>query len=174
MDGWKCFRGMLNWVNLSTPTALALARVTGCRVVAGPSGLHFALGYSPILPIAGAFTMGNVVFFRPRFTDPFKYPQLVAHEETHSTQYAICLGLPFIVLYFVAAGYSWLRTGDPASANLFERSAGLQSGGYEQRPTRNPLPQLAKSLGTRSKTLRKRNLVKSEGFRGPTAEGEIH
>ena len=158
MDSWKRFRGLLNWVNLSTPTALVLARATGCHVVAGPSGLHFALGYSPALPIAGAFTMGNVVFFRPRFTDPSKYPQLVAHEESHCTQYAFCLGLPFIGLYFAAAGYSWLRTGDPASGNIFERSAGLQAGGYEQRPTRNPWPQLVATLRTRFKTLRRRNL----------------
>lgn len=146
-------RVLLNWVNLSTPSALVVARVTGCRVVAGPSGLHFALGYSPVLPMAGAFTMGNVVFFRPRFVDPSKHPQLVAHEETHSTQYALCLGLPFIGLYFAAAGYSWLRTGDPASANIFERSAGLHAGGYVQRPTRNVLPQLSATLVARYKKL---------------------
>ena len=154
MDSWKRLRALLNWVNLSTPSALVLARVTGCPVVAGPAGVHFALGYSPALPIAGAFTLGNVVFFRPQFVDPSKYPQLVAHEETHCTQYALCLGLPFIVLYFVAAGYSWLRTGDPASANIFERSAGHHAGGYVQRPTRNLWPQLSAMAAARYKKLR--------------------
>ncbi|WP_258142550.1 DUF4157 domain-containing protein [Arthrobacter sp. MYb227] len=140
MDGWKRLRALLNWVNLSTPSALIVARATGCRVVAGPSGLHYALNYSPRLPLAGAFTMGNVVFFRPRFRDPSLHPHLVAHEETHCTQYALCLGLPFIGLYFAAAAYSLIRTGDPASANIFERFAGLRAGGYVQRPTRNAVP----------------------------------
>lgn len=153
MDSWKRLRALLNWVNLSTPSALVVARVSGCHVVAGPSGLHFALSYSPVLPIAGAFTVGNVVFFRPRFIDPSTYPQLVAHEETHSTQYALCLGLPFIGLYFMAAGYSWLRTGDPASANIFERSAGLQAGGYVEHPTRNAVAHLLATICARYKKL---------------------
>jgi hypothetical protein len=33
-------------------------------------------------------------------------------------------------LYAVAAGWSWLRSGDAASRNPFERLAGLADGGY--------------------------------------------
>ena len=39
-------------------------------------------------------------------------------------------GLPFLPLYFIAAGWSQLRTGNPGSANIFERLAGLEAGGY--------------------------------------------
>ena len=57
-------------------------------------------------------------------------PALLGHEERHSTQYAWCLGLPFLPLYFIAAGWSLWRTGNPGSANIFERHAGLEAGGY--------------------------------------------
>jgi hypothetical protein len=136
-------RAAANWANLSTPAGLVLARAAGCRVRRGAGGLRYALGYRPPLPAAGAFTVGNVVFFRPAFTDPDAHPALVAHEGRHCTQYALCLGLPFLPLYFAAAGWSWLRTGDPASRNVFERAAGLQAGGYAERP---PRP-LAAALG---------------------------
>jgi hypothetical protein len=36
----------------------------------------------------------------------------------------------------LAAAWSWVRTGDPASRNLFERAAGLADGGYRERPLR--------------------------------------
>lgn len=133
---WRAARRAANWLNLSTPCGLLLARAAGCRVVDGGRGLHFALGYRPRLPVAGAFTIGNVVLFRDRLGDPRRLPRLVAHEERHSTQYALCLGLPFLPLYCAAAGYSWLRTGDPASRNVFERWAGLRDGGYAERPPR--------------------------------------
>ena len=59
------------------------------------------------------------------------------HENTHAWQYLWCGGLPFLPLYVVAAGWSWLRTGDPASANPFERNAGLLHGGYQEAPVTN-------------------------------------
>ena len=34
-------------------------------------------------------------------------------------------------------GWSWLRTGDRASRNFFERQAGLADGGYRDLPTRS-------------------------------------
>ncbi len=58
---------------------------------------------------------------------------LLGHEERHSTQYAWCLGLPFLVLYSLCAGWSVLRTGNPGTANFFERQAGLAAGGYPDR-----------------------------------------
>ncbi|HSF26445.1 MAG TPA: hypothetical protein VLC50_02900 [Actinomycetes bacterium] len=35
-----------------------------------------------------------------------------------------------VAAYLLAAGWSWLRCGDPASYNHFERLAGLADGGY--------------------------------------------
>jgi hypothetical protein len=55
---------------------------------------------------------------------------LLGHEERHSTQYAYCLGLPFLVLYGAAACWSMVRTGNPGLGNWFERQAGLEAGGY--------------------------------------------
>jgi hypothetical protein len=62
---------------------------------------------------------------------------LLDHEERHVTQYAWCGGPVMPVLYLGAAGWSWLRTGDFASRNIFERRAGLADGGYRERPVRS-------------------------------------
>ncbi|WP_372699943.1 hypothetical protein [Arthrobacter sp. JSM 101049] len=142
IDGAR-WRAVANWLNLATPCGLLLARASGCRVVDGGRGLHFALGYRPRLPVAAAFTVGNVVLFRGE-ADASRRPGLVDHEARHCTQYALCLGLPFLPLYALAAGYSWLRTGDPASRNVFERRAGLADGGYRERPPRPLRPVLAR------------------------------
>ena len=74
--------------------------------------------------------MGNVVLFRAGPAEALGNPVLLGHEERHSTQYAWCLGVPFLPLYFLAAAWSLWRTGNPGSANPFERHAGLQAGGY--------------------------------------------
>jgi hypothetical protein len=63
-------------------------------------------------------------------------PDLLVHEERHSRQYARFLGLPYLPLYVLAMGWSVVRTGDRASANAFERGAGLRAGGYVERPVR--------------------------------------
>ena len=132
-------RRLVNAVTLVTPLGLALARIAGCRIRRGPEGLVLALGYRWRFPDGGAFTVGNTVLFRPH-TSPTD--QLLAHESRHATQYAWCLGLPFLVLYAAAAGWSQLRTGDPASRNPFERHAGLTAGGYRERPVRWPRPRI--------------------------------
>ncbi|MHA7239120.1 eCIS core domain-containing protein [Arthrobacter sp. TMS1-12-1] len=128
----------LNWINLSTPCGLAVAALSGCRVSRGPYGILLAEGYRRRLPKARAFTVGSVVLLRG--TAPSRAPaaflRLLEHEARHTRQYAACLGLPFLPAYVVAAGYSLLRTGDPASRNLFERGAGLRDGGYREGPTR--------------------------------------
>jgi hypothetical protein len=49
-------------------------------------------------------------------------------------------------LYFLAAGLSWLLTGDFAAQNVFERRAGLAGGGYAERPLR---PRLRRRLRRR-------------------------
>jgi hypothetical protein len=66
-------------------------------------------------------------------------PVLVKHEERHSWQYLCLIGLPMLPLYVVAAGWSWLRTGDFASRNPFERLAGLGDGGYDEHLPRSIL-----------------------------------
>ena len=73
-----------------------------------------------------------MVIFRAGPGDALANPALLGHEERHCTQYAWCLGLPFLPLYFLAAGWSLARTGNPGSRNLFERHAGLQAGGYPE------------------------------------------
>lgn len=132
-------RSVLNWMNGSTLLGLAAAKLVGCELRSASRGLIFAHRYSPGLPKASAFTVGNVVLFRAGPEVVALRPQLVEHEARHCTQYAFCLGLPFLPAYFLAAGVSWLLTGDPASRNVFERGAGLQEGGYVERPLRAAL-----------------------------------
>ena len=129
-------RRLANLLNLSTPLGLLVARIGGCRVLPGPRHLHLADGYRPPFPYAGAFTVGNVLIAR-RDWDVMQgsVPGLLAHEEAHSWQWAV-LGPLFLPAYTLAMGWSWLRTGDRASANWFEVRAGLELGGYRRRPSR--------------------------------------
>lgn len=131
-------RQIANLLNGSTPLGLLLAELAGTRTVGGPRGLVIATGYAWRLPFAGAFTVGNVVIYRAGPDAAFANPVLLHHEERHSTQYAWCLGAPFFVFYFLAAAWSLLRTGDPASGNPFERRAGLAAGGYVDRRRSGP------------------------------------
>lgn len=126
-------RQLANVLNASTPLGLALAGMACTRTFRGPRGLIVATGYGWPLPLAGAFTVGNVVLFRADADAAMTSPVLLGHEERHSTQYAWCLGLPFLLFYFGAAAWSALRYGDPASGNPFERHAGLEAGGYVDR-----------------------------------------
>lgn len=136
MKGGEKLRWTLNWLNGSTLLGLLAARIGGCEIRPAANGLIFAHFYSPRLPHAAAFTVGCVVLFRAGPEEVAGRPKLVAHEARHSTQYALCLGLPFLPAYFLAAGISWLLSGDPASRNPFERAAGLHDGGYAERPVR--------------------------------------
>ncbi|OYO24475.1 hypothetical protein CGZ93_03555 [Enemella dayhoffiae] len=128
---------MSNWVNLSTPLGLLVARIGGAGVRVGPEGLVLAEGYRFGFPVAGAFTVGNVVITAGDFDSLLRAnPELLEHESRHAWQYAACLGVPFLPLYAVAAAWSFATTGDWASDNPFERAAGLLSGGYEKQPRR--------------------------------------
>ena len=127
-----------NLINLSTPLGLLIAAIGSARRRPGPSGLTLAEGYRVPFPPAGAFTVGNVVISPLRFaTLTARQPEVMEHEDVHAWQYFWCGGLPFLPLYLLAAGWSWLRTGDPASRNLFERAAGLARGGYREAPVNN-------------------------------------
>ena len=122
-----------NFVNLSTVAGLLVGVVGRARFSRGPRGLFFANGYKIRFPVAGAFTVGNVVLSkheRAYFDDE----ALIRHEERHSWQYFCLIGLPLWPLYVVGVVVSWLLTGDPASRNPFERLANLKDGGYVERP----------------------------------------
>jgi len=136
MTAGERLRRYLNLINLSTPVGLAVAKAAGCSLQRGPRGLLVAQGYTWPVPKASAFTLGNVVLLRPTAAHLAANSVLMGHEARHSTQYACCLGLPFLPLYGAAALWSLLRTGDLASRNIFERWAGLGEGGYLERPVR--------------------------------------
>lgn len=129
-------RQVINVINLSTALGLLIAVLGRARFQRGPDGLLLAKGYRLPVPPAPAFTVGNVVMLRLSDERLARRPMLLAHEARHSTQYAWCLGPVMLLLYATCSGWSWLRTGDPASRNVFERRAGLVDGGYLERPTR--------------------------------------
>jgi hypothetical protein len=129
-------RQVVNLINLSTPLGLAIARAARAQLVRGPDGLLIGFGYGLALPRNSAFTVGNVVLLRGDEAVLRRRPTLLAHEARHASQYAVCIGPVMWPLYGLAAGWSWVRTGDWASRNVFERRAGLSDGGYEERPLR--------------------------------------
>ncbi len=126
-------RQVVNAVNLATVAGLALARVQHGRLERGPDGLVLARGTRGRLPEAAAYTVGNVVIVREgvELTD-----DLLAHEATHATQWACCVVL-FLPLYAGAMAWSWVRTGDHWSRNVFEQRAGLARGNYVEHPSRH-------------------------------------
>ena len=143
-------RQLANAFNLSTGAGLLLAALSRTPVERGPDGLLLGTGYRPKLPLAGAFTVGNVVLYRADRAAIYSRPDLLRHEAGHATQYAWCLGLPFLPLYAACAAFSVWRTGDPGSRNFFERNAGLADGGYRELPTIARLPALRNALRPRS------------------------
>lgn len=140
-------RARINRLNLTTPLGLAIARFGGARLRPGPDGLLLAEGYRPRFPVAGAFTIGNVVTTKGTFEALAEaIPDVMAHESRHASQYSK-LGLAFLPAYGLAASWSWLRSGDLALRNVFEKNAGLVSGGYV-RPGVVPAGRPASALVT--------------------------
>ncbi len=124
-----------NLANLTTPLGLLVARIGRAEVRPGPRGLLLAEGYRLRFPVAGAFTVGDVILTGGTFAERLRLtPQLLEHEERHSWQYLCCLGLPFFPVYVGLMGWSVLRTGDRAARHAFERHAGLAAGGYREQP----------------------------------------
>ena len=123
-------RQVVNAVNGSTLLGLGIALVGRARVGRGPRGILLATGFRIGFPPASAFTVGDVVLTRHDLAYLEARPRLLRHEERHCWQYVACLGLPLLPLYAVAVGWSYLRGGDPATHNVFERAADLADGGY--------------------------------------------
>jgi hypothetical protein len=134
MSGWQAVKLVVNTLNLSTLAGVLVGVVGRARFARGPRGLFYATGYKLGFPVAGAFTIGNLILTKHDRAYFDQQPILVKHEERHSWQYFCLIGLPMLPLYLLAAGWSWLRTGDPASRNLFERLANLKDGNYTERP----------------------------------------
>ncbi len=127
---WWQVRRVANLANLSTPAGLLVGAAGRARFRRGPRGLVLGSGYRLRLPPAAAFTLGNVVLTRREPGWLEARPRLLAHEERHADQYAVCLGIPMLPLYLLASVWSWLRGGDCAVHNPFEKLAGLADGGY--------------------------------------------
>ncbi|MDA8439937.1 MAG: hypothetical protein M0Z51_13895 [Propionibacterium sp.] len=137
--GLLLVRTIGNWLNLSTPAGLAVAALGGARIRRGGRGVWLAEGYRYRFPTGGAFTIGTVITTaRPSFADlDRRIPGVLEHEEAHTWQYTYACGLFYLPVYAALMGWSWLRTGDRASANFFERQAGLAAGGYVEAPRRD-------------------------------------
>ena len=131
-------RQVVNVLNLSTLLGLLVAKASGAALSRGADGIVLATGARGSFPRASAFTVGNVVILRT--TSPSA--ELLRHESRHATQWACCVVL-FLPLYWLAALWSYARTGDHYSRNTFERRAGLTDGGYHEhapRPLRRAHP----------------------------------
>lgn len=135
MDVGRTLKDIGNVANLSTPLGLLLALAGRSRFRRRGS---LVVAEDARLPVhnAGAFTVGSVVILPRRTLEQAeaRHPDVMEHEDAHTWQYAYCLGLPFLPLYFMAAAWSLLRTGDRASANHFEIQADLAKGGYRINP----------------------------------------
>jgi hypothetical protein len=133
MSGWHWVKVVGNFLNLTTLAGLVVGVIGRAAFSRGPRGLFFANGYKLGFPVAGAFTIGNVILSKHE-RSYFDDAALVRHEERHSWQYFCLIGLPMLPLYVVGVAVSFLLTGDPASRNPFERLANLKEGGYVERP----------------------------------------
>ena len=126
----------VNLLNGSTAAGILVAVAGRARLARARDGLVVALQYRLPVPPAPAFCLGNVIVTRLDTDAVRGADSLLAHEARHATQFACCGGVVMLPLYFLAAGLSWLLTGDFAARNIFERRAGLAEGGYAERPLR--------------------------------------
>ncbi|HEX9354731.1 MAG TPA: hypothetical protein VF933_13070 [Streptosporangiaceae bacterium] len=136
-----------NLVNGSTLAGLLVAAAGRARLARGADGLLIGARYRLPVPVAPAFTVGNVILARSDRAALAPMEALLAHEARHATQYAWCGGLVMLPLYFLAAGVSWGMSGDFGARNVFERRAGLADGGYTDKPLRPALARVARRGG---------------------------
>jgi hypothetical protein len=142
MRGAYRVRLAVNLLNGSTAAGFLVAVTGRARLTRAGDGLVVALRYRLSVPSAPAFCLGNVIVTRLDSDGVAGAGPLLAHEARHATQFACCGGVVMLPLYFLAAGLSWLLTGDFSSRNIFERRAGLADGGYAERPLRPALSRL--------------------------------
>src|SRR6516164_5199116 len=126
----------VNLVNGSTLAGLLVAAAGRAQPARAADGLIVATGYRLPVPPGPAFCLGNVIVTRLDADGVRGAAILLGHEARHATQFACCGGVVMLPLYFLAAGASWVLTGDFAARNIFERRAGLAEGGYAERPLR--------------------------------------
>lgn len=122
----------MNWLNLSTPAGLLVAVIGRASIRRSNRGTLLATGYRWRFPVAGAFTVGNVIVTRKDEAWCADRPDVMRHEDRHCTQYAFCFGPLMSVPYVLLAALSWVLSGHHASYNPFERLAGLADGGYPE------------------------------------------
>jgi hypothetical protein len=140
-------RLVANLVNGSTLAGVLVAAAGRARLAQGRDGLLIGERYRLPVPPAPAFTLGNVILTKAGRDELAGAEALLVHEARHATQFACCAGLLMLPLYFLAAAWSWLLTGDFGARNVFERRAGLSGGGYADRPLR---PAVARWLAGRA------------------------
>ena len=129
----------VNLLNGSTAAGILVAAAGRARLSRARDGLLIGARYRLPVPVAPAFTVGNVVITRMDAASLAAAGPLLRHEARHATQYACCGGLPMSPAYLLAAAWSWALTGDFGTRNVFECRAGLADGGYSQRPVRPAL-----------------------------------
>ncbi|SDY09024.1 hypothetical protein SAMN05444365_101631 [Micromonospora pattaloongensis] len=135
MAGPQVLRTALTWANGTSVVGLALALAARTALRRGPDGVLLAGGYRFPAPKQPLFTIGSVIFTRTTAGWLSEHPALVAHESRHVTHYAL-LGPLYWPVYWAASAYSAALTGDFFSRNVLERHAGLDAGGYGERPLR--------------------------------------
>lgn len=126
-------RQWINALNLSTLVGIALVKIRRGTLTTGPDGLVVATNVTRRFGFAGGVTIGNVIIVPEHIA---LTPELLEHEAAHATQWAACVVL-FLPLYWLSCLWSWIRTGDYFSRNVFERRADLTKGGYVEQPTRS-------------------------------------
>src|SRR5690349_2450640 len=89
---WTRVRTVLNWLNLSTPLGLLIARIGGATITRRGRGTYLATGYRYGFPVASAFTVGSVIASKHDLDFLEARPVLLRHEDRHCTQYAFVLG----------------------------------------------------------------------------------
>jgi hypothetical protein len=143
-------RALVTALNGTTGAGLLVALAGGAKVRRGRHGVLIAEGYRRRVPPATCFTVGSVVMTRgtAEWLLAQERAELFGHECRHSGQYAY-LGPLFWPAYWAACGYSYATTGSWGSRNVFERRAGLEAGGYPDRPLR---PWLRRFAATGSRT----------------------
>ena len=85
-------RLMVNLVNGSTLAGLLVAAAGRARLARAPDGLLVGVRYRLPVPVAPAFTVGNVILARGDRAALASMEALLAHEARHATQYAWCGG----------------------------------------------------------------------------------